>query len=210
MVDVIERSYAARTTLTTVSAALRAKPERLRAKFRQVTGISVHEYVTRVRLDHAEHYIRSGDKIDAIALAVGYQSKKNFYRQFRRHFGVTPVIYRGRRTPATSQITGSVGNGRGRSAMTTYTATFAGVDCLIDVELRQNVKGRPTFAATPFVMLEHGIQPFLAPPNVEVAADSEAEALERAATFLEHRFGLRQSSPQRYKNGVRRILTSRP
>lgn len=208
MADFIERTFADRTTLQTVSAALKRRPHRLRRMFRQVTGMTMHEYVTRVRLDHAAHYILAGDKIDSVALAVGYHSKKNFYRQFRRHFGVTPVGYRRRHGNGTG--TGGGGNGKGRNGMTTYIATFAGVVCTIELESRPSLKGRSVCVATPFVQMDHGIQPFAGPANVEMSADTEAEALERAAEFLEHRFGLRSASPLRYKNGVRKILASRP
>lgn len=208
MVDIIERTFADRTTLQTVSAALKRRPDRLRGTFHQVTGMSVHEYVTRVRLDHAAHYILSGDKIDSVALAVGYQSKKNFYRQFRRHFGATPVGYR--RRLSNGPGTGNGRNGKGRNSMTTYIATFAGIVCTIDVESRPSLKGRSVCVATPFVQMDHGIQPFAGPANIEMAGETEVEALERAAVFLEHRFGLRGASPMRYKNGVRKILASRP
>ena len=40
--------------------------------------------------------IKDGMKIDAVALTVGYRSKKNFYRQFRRRFATTPFEYRQR------------------------------------------------------------------------------------------------------------------
>jgi AraC-like DNA-binding protein len=33
-------------------------------------------------------------KIEAVALELGYQSKKNFYHQFKRRFGATPQAYR--------------------------------------------------------------------------------------------------------------------
>ena len=33
-------------------------------------------------------------KIEAIALDLGYRSKKHFYRQFKRRFGMTPDVYR--------------------------------------------------------------------------------------------------------------------
>jgi len=33
-------------------------------------------------------------KVEAVALSVGYRSKKNFYQQFKRHYGMTPVPYR--------------------------------------------------------------------------------------------------------------------
>jgi transcriptional regulator GlxA family with amidase domain len=38
--------------------------------------------------------IRAGVKIEAVALFVGYRSKKNFYRRFRRHFATTPLQFR--------------------------------------------------------------------------------------------------------------------
>ena len=208
MVDLIERCFAERMTLQTVSSALKARPERLRWMFRKVTGTSVHQYLTRVRLEHAAHHIRSGDKIDSVAVAVGYQSKKNFYRQFRRNFGVTPVGYR--RRQSNGYGTGSGANGKGRNGMTTYIATFAGIVCRIDVESRPSLKGRSVCVATPFVQMDHGVQPFAGPANVEMAGETEAEALERAAVFLEHRFGRRSASPLRYKNGVRKILAARP
>jgi AraC-like DNA-binding protein len=37
--------------------------------------------------------IREGVKIEAVAHQVGYRSKKNFYRQFKRRFAMTPFAY---------------------------------------------------------------------------------------------------------------------
>src|SRR5688500_8955029 len=59
--------------------------------FRQETGITIREYKTRTRMQRAVASIRNGDKVEAVALEVGYRSKKNFYRQFMRHFGTTPA-----------------------------------------------------------------------------------------------------------------------
>jgi AraC-like DNA-binding protein len=97
MIDLIEESYAERITLANLSQNLRRKPEPLGRLFRRVAGVSVHEYITGVRLEHAAHHIRGGLKIEAVALSVGYKSKKNFYRQFIRRFGLTPEMYRRRR-----------------------------------------------------------------------------------------------------------------
>jgi PAS domain S-box-containing protein len=52
--------------------------------------------VTRVRLEHAARLIRDGVKIEAVAWNVGYRSKKNFYQQFKRRYGTTPLPYRRR------------------------------------------------------------------------------------------------------------------
>ncbi|MCU1381824.1 MAG: AraC family transcriptional regulator [Acidobacteria bacterium] len=97
MVKFIENSYADRITMKTVAAALRGNPAALAREFRRKTGVSVHSYLTAVRLRHAARLIASNVKIEAVALGVGYRSKKNFYRQFIRHFGVTPETFRRRR-----------------------------------------------------------------------------------------------------------------
>jgi YesN/AraC family two-component response regulator len=97
LLDFIDKRYADRITLKTVAAALRANPTRLGRRFHDKVGISVHGYVTRVRLEHAAHLIAANVKVEAVALGVGYRSKKNFYRQFARHFGVTPKTFRRRK-----------------------------------------------------------------------------------------------------------------
>jgi YesN/AraC family two-component response regulator len=97
MLDFIDKGYADRITLKTVAAALRANPARLGRRFHDRVGVSVHSYVTRVRLEHAAQLIASNVKVEAVALGVGYRSKKNFYRQFVRHFGVTPEGFRKRK-----------------------------------------------------------------------------------------------------------------
>jgi PAS domain-containing protein len=59
-------------------------------------GVTVHEYITRARMMFGAAQVRSGVKVEAVALDLGYRSKKNFYRQFKRRFGMTPEAYRQR------------------------------------------------------------------------------------------------------------------
>jgi AraC-like DNA-binding protein len=82
MLDVIEQSYAERITLHTFAAMLNRQSSYLGHLFRQEVGMTVHQRLTRVRLDHAAELICKGVKIEAVALIVGYRCKKNFYRQF--------------------------------------------------------------------------------------------------------------------------------
>jgi YesN/AraC family two-component response regulator len=93
MLDVIEHSYAERITLDTFAAMLNRRATYLGHLFRKEVGMTLHQRLTRVRLDHATQLIAEGVKIEAAALIVGYRSKKNFYRQFRRHFATTPQAY---------------------------------------------------------------------------------------------------------------------
>ena len=93
MIDLIEQSYSDRITLHLLAAALNRQAAYLGALFRRQVGVSVRQWVTRVRLDHATALIRDGVKIEAVALLVGYRSKKNFYRQFKRRYATTPLAY---------------------------------------------------------------------------------------------------------------------
>jgi PAS domain S-box-containing protein len=94
MVEQIESEYALGITLRTMSATVGRQPAYLGRLFHQETGASVRDYLTRVRLEHAAELVRAGVKIEAVALSVGYRSKKNFYQRFKRHYGTTPVRYR--------------------------------------------------------------------------------------------------------------------
>ena len=99
MLDVIETSYADRITLHTLSTSLNRQSAYLGHLFRKEVGMTVRQCLTRVRLQRAATLIKEGVKIEAVALTVGYRSKKNFYRQFKREFAITPSQY-GRQTPA--------------------------------------------------------------------------------------------------------------
>jgi two-component system response regulator YesN len=94
MLDLIERQYADAITLRTLGATLARQPAHLGTLFRREVGITARECLTRVRLAHATELILTGVKIEAVALTVGYRSKKNFYRQFKRRFATTPEGYR--------------------------------------------------------------------------------------------------------------------
>src|SRR5260221_6493444 len=96
MLDQIQRHYTQRLTLGTLARAIGRQSSYLGRLFRDEIGVTVHEYVTRARMANGAVQVRSGVKIEAVALDLGYRSKKNFYRQFTRRFGMTPETYRQR------------------------------------------------------------------------------------------------------------------
>lgn len=83
-------------TLKQIAADLDRQAEYLGWLFRHETGRTFHQQLTIMRLRSAARLIRGGEKIDAVVLLTGYRSKKNFYEQFRRLFGMTPGEYRER------------------------------------------------------------------------------------------------------------------
>jgi AraC-like DNA-binding protein len=66
----------------------------LATEFRSETGLTVHQYLTRVRMVRAADLLRRGCKIDAAILLVGYFSKKNFYQHFKEQMGMTPGAFK--------------------------------------------------------------------------------------------------------------------
>jgi PAS domain S-box-containing protein len=94
MLNHIQRNYTQRLTLGALAKTLGRQSAYLGRLFRDEIGVTVHEYVTRARMVNGAVQVRSGVKIEAVALDLGYQSKKNFYRQFKRRFGMTPETYR--------------------------------------------------------------------------------------------------------------------
>ena len=80
-------------------------PSRLSRAFVREHGFAVPEYQRRVRLLVAlERISGSRVKIEAVALEVGYRSKKNFYRTFERLTGMTPTRFRQLSVAARNEI----------------------------------------------------------------------------------------------------------
>ena len=93
MMDRIEQSYSEPITLQSLAVEFHRQGAHLGAMFRREVGVPMRQWLTRVRLDHAAALVREGVKIEAVSMLVGYRSKKNFYRQFKRRFGTTPFAH---------------------------------------------------------------------------------------------------------------------
>ncbi len=63
--------------------------------FRQLTGMTPHQFVLRTRLSRAAVRLRrSSDAISAIAFDAGFNDLSTFNRRFRRLMGINPLAYR--------------------------------------------------------------------------------------------------------------------
>lgn len=91
----IGEHYQERLTLDSLAALFGRNRGWLSFHFRSETGITLHDYITKVRIDRAADLIRQGEKVEAVSLLVGYRSKKNFYRQFKALKGMNPGEFRG-------------------------------------------------------------------------------------------------------------------
>jgi AraC-like DNA-binding protein len=90
----IEANYDQRLSLARLARVAGCCRSTLTRAFRRELGQTVHAYLVQRRLAHAASGVKMGDKIEAVMLGVGFRSKRNFYRQFKAHFGRTPADFR--------------------------------------------------------------------------------------------------------------------
>lgn len=89
--EYINRRYNRSLTLAELSDRLCASREHLCRVFRAETGMTIGDYLSKVRIMHACDLLRTTDsKITEIAMAVGYESLGYFNRVFKKETGMTP------------------------------------------------------------------------------------------------------------------------
>lgn len=92
----LERHYAEHLPAKRVAELMHARQSALSSSFQDTFGTTIHRYLTCVRVRRGLDLVRSGMKIEAVALAVGFRSKKDFYRAVYRAVGCTPAEFRAR------------------------------------------------------------------------------------------------------------------
>ena len=63
-------------------------------KFKEITGVTVHAFVTNKRLIRACEEIRQGISIQQVYLDCGFTDYSSFLRNFKAAFGVSPGKYK--------------------------------------------------------------------------------------------------------------------
>ena len=87
----IDEQYASRIPLASIAKLLNVSPNYLSRLFRQECGMTLTAYVQRVRLEHARRLLVEGrQSISEIAYRVGYQTYRDFYRNFVKYEQASP------------------------------------------------------------------------------------------------------------------------
>jgi AraC-like DNA-binding protein len=90
----LEEHLADQIRLVDIGRAVGASPAYLTTAFRRVGGISLHQYLTQLRLARAIAELPHTDNLTALALETGFSSHSHFTAAFRRAFGCTPSQFR--------------------------------------------------------------------------------------------------------------------
>ena len=93
----LRKNYDRGFTVSELAAACNLSPSRLRALFREKSGMSVLAYRDLLRIRRAQELLSfSEDPIEEIAVSLGYCDVYYFSRAFRRLCGIPPGEYRRR------------------------------------------------------------------------------------------------------------------
>jgi AraC-like DNA-binding protein len=106
----IEAHYYESINLLLLARVAGCSRSTLARAFQREMGQTAHAYLVQVRLKRAAIRVLTGVKIEAVMLGVGLRSTRNFYRQFRAHFGYTAADYRAKhRRPEACRTNGAPG-----------------------------------------------------------------------------------------------------
>lgn len=92
---IIENDLANVPSLDEIAQQVGTYREKLSELFREETGVTVFDYVRRMRIERGAAMLReTALDVQTIALLVGYQNAANFATAFRASHGVSPTCYR--------------------------------------------------------------------------------------------------------------------
>jgi transcriptional regulator GlxA family with amidase domain len=96
-IEEIRGNYRAPLTVSGIARAIHVSPSHLAHRFRSETGMTVKEYVTRVRVEMARRMLLETDaKLESIADAVGFCDAPHLSRVFVQYTRQRPGEYRRR------------------------------------------------------------------------------------------------------------------
>lgn len=95
--DYLARHYQELLTIDDIAAEFGLHPKYLMTVFRRSAGVTIKEYLLRLRLAHAQRLLATTKRsILDIAMESGFGSLGRFYDAFARHVGERPLQYRKR------------------------------------------------------------------------------------------------------------------
>jgi two-component system response regulator YesN len=93
--DIISQKYMKNITVARLSGEVYLSPNYISLIFKQETGESVTEYVTKVRMEAAKELLKAPDlKILEVSEMVGYENSTYFSTVFKKYTGMHPQKYR--------------------------------------------------------------------------------------------------------------------
>ena len=90
-IEYIQNNFAKKITLPLVSGICAVSPEHMSRSFKKETGFGFLEYVTIIRLKHAESLLKNTSlSVTEIAEKCGFEDSNYFSAVFKKYYGIPP------------------------------------------------------------------------------------------------------------------------
>lgn len=91
----IHTHYRNKISSDQLSMEVHLSKEKLQAGFRMKTGMTLHDYIVKVRIDKAKTMLLgSNAPVKSICDVIGFKDESHFIKVFKRHCYTTPAEYR--------------------------------------------------------------------------------------------------------------------
>ncbi|QNK39085.1 response regulator [Caproicibacter fermentans] len=91
--EYIDQNYAGNLTIKDIAAKVFFHPSYLRFLFKKEMGMTVNEYITRVRMEKAKELLQKGKSNTEAASLVGYADATYFSKCFKKYYKINPSEY---------------------------------------------------------------------------------------------------------------------
>jgi AraC family transcriptional regulator len=93
--DLIHENYTQHLSLSEIAGVVGVHPAHLAEVFRKNFGLTIGQYIRRLRLDHATREVLLSDKpLAEISATAGFYDQSHFTKIFKRHTGMAPAKMR--------------------------------------------------------------------------------------------------------------------
>ena len=94
-IQYIDRNYRERMSADQLSIEVNLSKQKLQAGFQEMTGLTVHNYILKVRVEKAKQMLADTDQpVKAISSAMGFKRPSHFIFTFKEHTSLTPCEFR--------------------------------------------------------------------------------------------------------------------
>jgi len=92
--SIICRNYAETIDIAMLASEVQLNKRYLISLFKFATGITPHQFLIGIRVDHARRLIHSNFALGPAAVETGFADQSHLNRYFKRQWGMTPGAYR--------------------------------------------------------------------------------------------------------------------
>ena len=94
IIEYIRKNYKTKLKISDIAHHVHLNPAYCSTLFKEETGMTIGEFITKYRLDIARHEITAGGTVREAAEAAGFSDPYNFSKWFHKNTGMPPSEYR--------------------------------------------------------------------------------------------------------------------